>query len=711
MSFRKYIPRARLYISLPTLLRALIQLPFSRLKRGRVSHEFENRMAELYGTKYAHTISSCRVGLFFVLQSLQLEEGSEVLVTPITIPDIINAIRAAGLKPVFVEMTQDAQNIDTEDLARKITPHSRVLLITYLSGLVPDMERIVSIAASHKLTLLEDISQNWDATFRGKKIGTYGKAAVGSFSLGKTLSALAGGIVLTNDTGVHEHVRAQSEKLTRPSKKMFLTHLIMHLKVSVATHPIVFSLLTIRVIRFLCKKNPEMISELQGGKDSVAEDAPYYANPRIIRDELPKEAFTYFTDFQSRIVQTCLKKHTKETKKRRALAEHLTNTLSEKARAHIPATVKDSKDAIHWHYPIVVSGDCQAFQLFLLETGIDSGVYSLPLLSHETAFDEYAEDTPTAEKIQTHSVFLPIHPSFTNTQMERIAEAVNAYFEGTSAPSTGKEKYSLNKKTVIVTGAASGLGKALAIEMAREGAKLILMDKDEAGLADTKANIQKEDVYTYTCNFTDAEAIQESIQNIQDTHGTIDVLINCAAWDVEGLVDDIPVEQFKASYHVNFYAPLALIQACIPAMKKQQSGQIVNIVTCMARRSYPGKSAYCVAKASLNSLTESLRVELAPFNINAMLVFPGPMATNLVKNTRSHGDMKFNIGKFVNTQPPSRVAQLIVKGLKKKKKVVRQLTPAELMVFANHFAPWLVDWVMAKVVVIPGAEKKRKSKS
>ncbi|MBI1952794.1 MAG: DegT/DnrJ/EryC1/StrS family aminotransferase [Candidatus Omnitrophica bacterium] len=438
------IPRARLYLPTFGLLRALALLPFSRLGRGEKTGRAEAELAAHCGFRHAQTVSSCRLAFHLVLKVLKLREGDEVLMTPLTIPDMVNAIHTLGLKPVFVDLSPEAQNIDLEDLKRKITPRSRVLLVTHLAGLVPqDLKAIAEEARRAGLALVEDISQNWDARAGGQLLGTLGAAAVGSFSIGKTLASLAGGVVLTNDDRMAAEIRSLAQGLlTRPDKGFLLGQILANLKFNLATHRTVFSLLTYHAVLAVCRGKPAMINALQEAKrdprKGAAEILPFEANPRILRSEMPPAAFTYLCDLQSDLLLRVLKRSRALTDERRRLAHHLTARLSRQARRWVPSSVDEGANRnVYWHYPLVVPEEPGQFQMFLLLAGIDNGGYALALCSEEPAFAAYAASTPGARRIKQNTVFLPIHNSFSLRQMEYIAEVVNRYFELHPSPAPG----------------------------------------------------------------------------------------------------------------------------------------------------------------------------------------------------------------------------------------------------------------------------------
>lgn len=272
-----------------------------------------------------------------------------------------------------------------------------------------------------------------------------------------------------------------------------------------------------------------------------------------------------------------------------------------------------------------------------------------------------------------------------------------------------KKPYSLQDKRVLITGAASGIGKALSLAAARQGARLALLDRDESGLKSLCAKIRAAGgrADPFLCDLANPDAIRATAQRIEQGLGGVDVLVNCAARGVEGLVQDVPLEDFKACHDVNFYGPLVLIKAILPGMKRSGGGQIVNLSTTMGRRAFPGKVSYCVTKFALNALTEGLRLELKPFGINVMMVSPGPTESGLYQSTIRHGNLKIGFDQTVKRQDPSRIAQKIIQGIQHRSRTVIQWTPGELLVRVNGLFPRLVDLVLSRVIPVPRPESIR----
>jgi len=258
--------------------------------------------------------------------------------------------------------------------------------------------------------------------------------------------------------------------------------------------------------------------------------------------------------------------------------------------------------------------------------------------------------------------------------------------------------FQLEDKIAWITGAASGLGKAVSIGLAEKGMKLVLIDKDREGL-DALISILEPGVHLSLCvDLSCHQELEKRIDEIDIRFRDVDVLINCAGFVTVGFFKDIPVEAFKKIVDVNFYGALVLIKKALPIMKGKKSGQIVNVSSAMGRRSTPINTAYCITKAALNSLSEGLRLEVEEDNINVMVVSPGPMDTNLRFNYEHYGSLD---GYEINLKlhPPGIMAAKIIRGLEKESRCVTKFTPVEIFLLINFFFPSVADKIMKFILL------------
>lgn len=421
------LPRFQFFHDTRVLLTSAIQLVFTDPKKTSGQKIFLSKVCTLFERKQAHIVSSYRMGLHFTLKSLQLEAGSEVLLTPITIADTVNAIKLAGLTPVFVDMDLDTHSICLDDLQKKISNRSKVLLITYLSGIVPDIEKIKTIAGSNGLLTIEDISQNMGATFNNQKIGSHADVSIASLSCGKNISTLYGGLILSNNEVLLNKIKQESETQTViPQKSILGYYLLNCIKVQIATSRLFFPILVfplIKLLSILAKSYP-----VDFDHDTPTKNNVYSSAKPVLRTSFPDAFYTPINDWQFNLVNHQLERVTEGTRQRRKLADILINNLSSAALEHMPNALLKTHSNSYYHFPIYCKGRRSELRKHLFESGIDNGSYGLNLCSEEKAFN-LVQTLPHAVKIKHDSIFLPIHESYTDEQMLNVAAAVNKWFE------------------------------------------------------------------------------------------------------------------------------------------------------------------------------------------------------------------------------------------------------------------------------------------
>ena len=176
---------------------------------GKEDEAFEKAFAEYCGTKYCIGVGNGLDALMLILKALEIGEGDEVIVPSNTYIATALAATYTGAKPVFVEPTLETFNIDPGRIEAAITERTKAIMPVHLYGRACDMDPIMEIAGKYRLRVIEDCAQAHGATYKGRKIGTFGDAAGFSFYPGKNLGALGdAGAVVTDDEGIAKKVRA-----------------------------------------------------------------------------------------------------------------------------------------------------------------------------------------------------------------------------------------------------------------------------------------------------------------------------------------------------------------------------------------------------------------------------------------------------------------------------------------------------------------------
>ncbi|WP_289060525.1 SDR family NAD(P)-dependent oxidoreductase [uncultured Zobellia sp.] len=195
------------------------------------------------------------------------------------------------------------------------------------------------------------------------------------------------------------------------------------------------------------------------------------------------------------------------------------------------------------------------------------------------------------------------------------------------------------KKTVLITGATSGIGRATAILLAVQGFKLVLCGRRQERLDALEFELSKNcEVATLNFDVRDKDTVLESIASLPEKFSNIDVLINNAG-NAHGLdpIDEGNIEDWDAMLDINVKGLLYVSKAVIPQMVNKRSGHIINIGSTAGKEVYPKGNVYCASKHAVDALTKGMRMDLNPYGIKVGAVNPGAVETEF-SNVRFKGD-------------------------------------------------------------------------
>jgi NAD(P)-dependent dehydrogenase (short-subunit alcohol dehydrogenase family) len=194
------------------------------------------------------------------------------------------------------------------------------------------------------------------------------------------------------------------------------------------------------------------------------------------------------------------------------------------------------------------------------------------------------------------------------------------------------------KKVAIVTGSSSGMGYETSLILARNGFHTYAtMRKLEGEGSKQIIDIAKNEnlpLQVIQLDVNDDKSVTDAINRIAKEKDRIDVVINNAGYDLMGALEETSMEEIKAQFETNFFGAVRVMQAVIPTMRKQGAGIIVNITSLGGRISFPLNSPYHATKFALEGLSESIKYELEPFGIKIIVIEPGGVDSNFLKNLK-----------------------------------------------------------------------------
>jgi len=177
-------------------------------------------------------------------------------------------------------------------------------------------------------------------------------------------------------------------------------------------------------------------------------------------------------------------------------------------------------------------------------------------------------------------------------------------------------------KVVLITGGSSGIGKTVGNYLQNKGYKVYGSSRNPDKVTNSHFPLVAIDV-------RNSESIQKAVAEIIEKEGRIDVLINNAGVGITGPVEEIPLEEIQNNFHTNVFGPIEMMKSVLPYMRQQKSGLIINVTSIAGYMGLPYRGIYSASKGALELITESIRMEVKPFNIKVTNVAPGDFATDI----------------------------------------------------------------------------------
>jgi len=271
----------------------------------------------------------------------------------------------------------------------------------------------------------------------------------------------------------------------------------------------------------------------------------------------------------------------------------------------------------------------------------------------------------------------------------------------------------LNNKVAAITGAGSGIGQALAINLAQQGCHLALSDINDVGLKSTLERLKDLDitVTTQALDVANQQDVFNWAQQVVKDHGRVNLVFNNAGVALSGTVDSVSVEDYKWLMDINFWGVIYGTKAFLPLLEESGEGHIVNISSVFGLTSQPFMSAYNASKFAVRGFTESLRQDLAitQSNVSTTCVHPGGIKTNIAKASRMDESVEKITGTsqedsieefenmFITT--PEKAAKTILKGVVKNKRRVLIGPDAKVLDILVRLFPTGYQWLFTKAVL------------
>ena len=257
-------------------------------------------------------------------------------------------------------------------------------------------------------------------------------------------------------------------------------------------------------------------------------------------------------------------------------------------------------------------------------------------------------------------------------------------------------------KIAVITGAGSGMGRSLAVQLAQMGATVLISDKSEAGLTETKRMIESDNkglCKTYLVDVGKKEEIDAFAHQVLSEFKFIDVLINNAGMAIgEATLNEIPLTDFERLINVNMWGVIHHTKAFLEILLSRPEAAIVNTSSVFGLMGIPSQIPYCVSKYAVRGFTESLRLELIKTNVAVTCVHPGGIDTDIARNGIHYKNKDQAVEHFKKMVITSadKAASIIIKAIQKKSKRVMVGPDAKMIRFVTQAAPNLMEGYILK---------------
>jgi perosamine synthetase len=381
----------------------LLFQPWRWKKNDKQSLAAEEEFKKYLGVKHLIFFNSGRSALMGILNSLGLREDGEVLLQAFTCNAAANPILWSGLKPVYVDCGEKTFNIDIEDLKKKITPKSRVIIVQHTFGLPAEMDEISEICRRHDLILIEDCAHSLGAKYKGKLAGTFGQAAFFSFSRDKIISSVYGGLAAINDDELAGKLREYREKIGYPSYFWIKQQLL---------HPVLMNWLILPTYRILGKYLLVLFQWFKILSKAVHWKEKRGRRPGYFPKRMPGAL--------SALVSRQFGKLERFNEHRKEIAEFYRRELKNTSFILPPET-----EQVYLRFSVRHPKAHEIIENAWRKNLLIGDWYTTAIAPHDTKLDKMrysAGSCPTAEKLVRETLNLPTHINISLQQAEKIID-------------------------------------------------------------------------------------------------------------------------------------------------------------------------------------------------------------------------------------------------------------------------------------------------
>lgn len=258
-------------------------------------------------------------------------------------------------------------------------------------------------------------------------------------------------------------------------------------------------------------------------------------------------------------------------------------------------------------------------------------------------------------------------------------------------------------KVAVITGAASGIGRALALAFASKGTSLLLVDVDQSRLEALAGEVESRgaEARWYVTDVSDSDEVAVLHEKVSSDAGVPDILVNCAGVAETAAIEEAPLEDWAHVLGVNLWGSINTLHYFLPDMYERGSGQVANVASVAGLSSSPFQGLYVTSKFALVGLTETLRAEAAVHGIGVSTICPGFIDTPMLENVKTVGFAESDNAGMKRFAPrPEKLAEKILRGMEKNKPLVIYPVSYKGLLWLKKLSPRLLDRINSKIASV-----------
>tara|TARA_B100001109_G_C18861935_1_gene474479 strand:+ start:117 stop:1358 length:1242 start_codon:yes stop_codon:yes gene_type:complete len=405
----KHIPRGIIYHKLSYDFINIFRVLFSKLNNENLIKKFEDKFAKYNDSKFCVAFPFARMGIYYSLKAKNFPQNSEIIMPPITIKAILDVVLATGLKPIFVDINENDFSYNLADLKSKINENTKSILISYLYGIVPDVDEIIKLSKENDLYILEDFSQCLNGNQDDVKTGNFGDVGIYSSSTTKTLDTYGGGLCVTNNSSTYKKLLEYQSSQLKTNRVVLFKKIVQDFVRNLVTNIVFFNLITIWLLKLLDLLNKNDTVKYVGSRSTEK------------NSKFPKEYFYKFSSFQAKIGLETISDVNIYDSKRIQNVDFINKNLTTSTNK---INTQNNRN-VYWQYLFIFDkNDRKKIVDTFKKNKVDTAQTSLPLLPYMEDYG-FNQETPTAKKIHENGYFIPSYHRLNNKDLLRISSAVD----------------------------------------------------------------------------------------------------------------------------------------------------------------------------------------------------------------------------------------------------------------------------------------------